>query len=289
MVGFDNNHMDVHIASNNTVSWRLTGFYGFPERSRRRDSWEFIKILAMKSNLPWVLVGDFNDMVSEADKKGNNKHPYYLLDGFKKTIEECELIELELTGGKYTWEKSRGTKDWIRERIDRAFASAAWWQLFLLNKLMVHHTIYSDYDPIQIDLYSTSLSKRKFLFRFENTWLKERSVHEEVAGFWQKLHPTQFLSKLLDLSTFMGKWGHRFFNKFREKIMQQKEILARYEDCADAEQTKKYFEEKSRLEELLIHEEIYWKQRAKSFWLMEGDSNSKFFHAYATIIIKKGI
>lgn len=29
-------------------------------------------------------------------------------------------------------------------------------------------------------------------------------------------------------------------------------------------------------------EESYWKQRAKVFWLEEGDSNTRFFHATAT-------
>lgn len=36
------------------------------------------------------------------------------------------------------------------------------------------------------------------------------------------------------------------------------------------------------MEELLVHEEAYWKQRAKFFWLLDGDSNLKYFHAYAT-------
>lgn len=39
---------------------------------------------------------------------------------------------------------------------------------------------------------------------------------------------------------------------------------------------------KNKLEDLLVHEEMYWQQIAKSFWLRDGDSNSKFFHAYAT-------
>lgn len=40
-----------------------------------------------------------------------------------------------------------------------------------------------------------------------------------------------------------------------------------------------YFNEKANLEDLMIQEEAYWKQRAKLFWLEEGNTSSKFFHA----------
>lgn len=33
---------------------------------------------------------------------------------------------------------------------------------------------------------------------------------------------------------------------------------------------------------LLAQEESYWKQRAKLFWLREGDDNTRFFHSSAT-------
>lgn len=46
---------------------------------------------------------------------------------------------------------------------------------------------------------------------------------------------------------------------------------------------KAHFVEREKLNALLVHEEKYWKKRAKSFWLAEGDSNSRFFHASATL------
>lgn len=58
--------------------------------------------------------------------------------------------------------------------------------------------------------------------------------------------------------------------------------MSLFEGCADEAQIKCYFEKRGKLEELLMQEEAYWRQRDKSFWLLEGDSNSKYFHAFAT-------
>nr|ABN08841.1 RNA-directed DNA polymerase (Reverse transcriptase) [Medicago truncatula] len=38
-----------------------------------------------------------------------------------------------------------------------------------------------------------------------------------------------------------------------------------------------------RLGKLLIRDDVFWKQRAKTFWYRDGDLNTKFFHAAATI------
>lgn len=230
--------------------------------------------------MPWLVLGDFNDMINESDKKEIHKHHQALLDGYKKIIEDCGLIELDLTGGKFIWEKSRGSSEWVRERIDRDFASGSWWQLHPLYKLTLSHT-FSDHDPIQVHFYSTEHSRKNFRFGFENTWLKEKAFNEEVTNYWLNLDPLYFLPNLLELSCFMKKWGHKFFNNFREKIKRKNEVISFYEGWVNEDQTKRYFEERSKVEELLTHEEAYWKQREQSFRLQDGDSNFKFFHAFA--------
>lgn len=53
-------------------------------------------------------------------------------------------------------------------------------------------------------------------------------------------------------------------------------------DRTDEASVKQYFAEKTKLNDLFLHEEVYWKQMAKIFWLAEGDDNTKFFHANAS-------
>lgn len=70
--------------------------------------------------------------------------------------------------------------------------------------------------------------------------------------------------------------------KFKTRVKYQKAVIERLFDRVDADGVKEYLMEKNKLNDLLLHEELYWKQRAKIFWLAEGDENTKFFHANAS-------
>lgn len=77
----------------------------------------------------------------------------------------------------------------------------------------------------------------------------------------------------------MAEWGHKFFHKFRDKVKNQKRVIDGLVNKTDEDGVASYFQEKKKLNSRLLREEIYWKQREKVFWLAEGDSNTKFFHA----------
>lgn len=78
--------------------------------------------------------------------------------------------------------------------------------------------------------------------------------------------------------------GRNFFHKFRDKVKKEKEIINNFISRSDEDDIKWYFVEKEKLNDLVVlHEEIYWKQRAKAFWLTDVDTNSKLFHAQTSI------
>ena len=98
LLSFQNNFIDVSVHVPNKVVWRLTCFYGFPERNRRKDSWNLLRILHGNSSLPWCIFGDFNNLLSPGDKMGSVEHPSWLFRGFSEAINDCALFELELMG-----------------------------------------------------------------------------------------------------------------------------------------------------------------------------------------------
>lgn len=152
-----------------------------------------------------MILGDFNDLLCNEDKWGRIDHPRSLMEGFRETLEDCNLTELELCGGKYTWEKCRGKREWVREKLDHAFSTLSWANKFLLCKLSMHHTTRSDHEPILLELVSTSISRRLFRFKFENIWLKDSNLKKEVQTYWAKIPPIHLLPKLQEVSFFMAK------------------------------------------------------------------------------------
>jgi len=101
--------------------WRLTGFYGFLERRRRRESWNLIRALSRRSNLSWVCIGDFNDMLSVEDKWGNTDHLDALIQWFREAIKDCQLTDIPLEGYPNTWERGRGHSNLGSGKVRQSF------------------------------------------------------------------------------------------------------------------------------------------------------------------------
>ncbi|XP_019167632.1 PREDICTED: uncharacterized protein LOC109163334 [Ipomoea nil] len=187
LLGYSKNFVDVEVKTQNGKLWRMTCFYGHSDRSRRWESWSLLESLKPKSVLPWVVIGDFNNLLFQYEKRGGNRYPNHLLRGFGETLDVCGLIQLPMRGHQYTWEKSRGTDNWIEERLDKVLATADW--CGLNNHVDVENIIArpSDHSALFLsmdvpNIHGGRLARR---FRFEMAWLQDEGCREVVTTAWQ--------------------------------------------------------------------------------------------------------
>lgn len=122
--------INVEVHQNGFPTWRLTGFYGFSERVKRRESWDLIRKKNFSPPLPWCIARYFNDLLSPKEKLGNRDHPNWLIQGFHEVVLDSGLHDLTMEGYKYTWTKSKGKTNAIEEKFDRAMANLEWLDMF---------------------------------------------------------------------------------------------------------------------------------------------------------------
>jgi len=88
---------------------------------------------------------------------------------FYSIIASQELIDLHMTGGRYTWSNNQSYP--TLERLDRVLVSKGWENLF--SRALVHKLPreVSDYNPL---ILTTKADQplRQIMFKFELSWVK---------------------------------------------------------------------------------------------------------------------
>jgi len=66
---FSPRHIDAIITEDEgNKKWCFTGFYGHHETSKREKFWTLLVNLSTRSELPWVCMGDFNEISHRGEK-----------------------------------------------------------------------------------------------------------------------------------------------------------------------------------------------------------------------------
>jgi hypothetical protein len=104
------------------------------------------------SDLPWCIVGDFNDLLAHGDKRGAHPHPNWLCNGFRNAVCDCDLSDIYLEDYPFTWIKYRGSYDVVEERLDRAMTNSLWLARYPNVKLTNLLASHSDHSPILLQI-----------------------------------------------------------------------------------------------------------------------------------------
>jgi len=195
--------------------------------------------------------------------------------------------ELYLHGRLYTWSNERRSP--TLERIDRAFATVPWLEMFTTHHLRTLSSDSSDHAPLLLQLCTEPWAKPRF--RFEPFWVRLDGYQEVVAQAWECQVPSVDACRLLDIkfrrtARALQSWSMRKVGSVRLQLYMTREIIAQLDKAQESR--------------MLTNDELAWRRdlkcrslglaslartiarhRSRIRYLEEGDANTKFFHLQA--------
>ncbi|KAA3471267.1 Endonuclease/exonuclease/phosphatase [Gossypium australe] len=99
LISYSKSHIDVEVEEGGeSIVWRFTGFYGAPVENERKDSWNLLRHLKRGCNKPWLILGDFNEIIYSHEKQRGRIREERQMNAFGEALEECELNDLGFSG-----------------------------------------------------------------------------------------------------------------------------------------------------------------------------------------------
>lgn len=80
--------------------WRLTCVYGEAQTGERFKIWDVLKHIRSSSHLPWLCIGDFNEVLHRSPHVGVQELSYRFLE----MVDVCGLYDLGYEGQSWTYE-----------------------------------------------------------------------------------------------------------------------------------------------------------------------------------------
>ena len=117
----------VHMKVENVTgsSWFFFACYGLPQRVIREQLWLSLKSFFSTVDRAWLVVGDFNSVVSE-DEVYRPASLNHRCSAFINCIETCDLQDGGFQGPPYMWKRNS-----LKERLDRVLVNRNWLESFL--------------------------------------------------------------------------------------------------------------------------------------------------------------
>ncbi|VFQ62668.1 unnamed protein product [Cuscuta campestris] len=126
------------------------------------------------------------------------------------------------------------------------------------------------------------ISERDILFTFKEEKDYIRLIQRRYWSYLGGMHG--LASKLKGLKAVLKEWNLKSFGNIQEKIQDAERLATSAQECFEADQSDfnraNYNKAKAELIMATDNEFTFWKQKANLKWMEEGDSNTKFFHAY---------
>ena len=223
-------HIDVLLSCVNlsVVQWRFTGFYGEPRRERRKESWYLMRFLRAHSSVPWLCVGDFNEVLAAEEQIGVIEREQWQMAAFSDAVNDCRLMDLGYHGLPYTWDNRQDADRNVKARLDRALGDDKFLESFRDTEVFHIPLAKSDHCGILVEVRQKARvrpgrGRRKAKpFRYENMWQRHGEYVDFVNRVWDpgsdQPDLTVVANALSSLQTSLKTWDREVFGSVKKQV-----------------------------------------------------------------------
>ncbi|XP_019099588.1 PREDICTED: uncharacterized protein LOC109132435 [Camelina sativa] len=176
----DSKVIDTRIFQGSTVFY-ITFVYGDPVRMRE-VVWERITRIGIQRDDPWLLTGDFNEIMDNSEKLGGPRRPESSFYPFRTMARSSRIIEIPSCGNSLSWGAQRDNV-WVQCRLDGSFGNSGWFTLFPRANTEYLELMGSDHRPIITRLVGDDTKFRR-RFIFDKRWISKPETTEIIREQW---------------------------------------------------------------------------------------------------------
>ncbi|KAG7552255.1 Reverse transcriptase domain [Arabidopsis thaliana x Arabidopsis arenosa] len=276
-----------------SLSWIVVSIvYASNDEGSRKDLWKEMVLLATSSVVegrPWMVMGDFNQTLNPEDHSANmSLNIGRKIREFRSCLLACDLFDLVFKGNTYTWWNKSGSRP-VAKKLDRILVNDEWNSLFPAAFAVFGEPDFSDHASCEVVL-EAAVQKIKRPFRFFNFLLKNSDFIGLIRQHWYSLNITgsamfRVSKKLKSLKPHIRSFSRDNYSDLEKRVVEAHSLVLQCQRITLSNPSvlhASYELEATRKWHILAKaEESFFCQKSSVTWLLEGDSNTAYFHKMA--------
>uniref|UniRef100_A0A803P9J0 Reverse transcriptase domain-containing protein n=1 Tax=Cannabis sativa TaxID=3483 RepID=A0A803P9J0_CANSA len=130
--------------------------YAFNDEKKREDLWAELEEVALKIDEPWIIMGDFNEILNANERVGKRAQSLPS-QRFRDTTEKCKLANLKFSCSFFTWNNKQKPEERIFSKIDRAMVNTQWLSNFPCSEAVFLPEMAFDHSPILTEITTKTM------------------------------------------------------------------------------------------------------------------------------------